>query len=245
MQVCQALRAAARPETVAPTLCSSAWHTLALAESRIYAHTGAALNSCPGCVPNEGESLAIVPMAMLMSAVAIAMLRTPTPKLLVPCDSSLFAIRLPSPLAMRVSAPPPPPLPPLPPLPPSLPPTSLLARDAASYAALIALSTIPAVDWGPANGKFVGMGYFFGLATLTVFAGAQRQDIGEQAPISADSAKLAPFVAGGSLFAIYCLLKFTDFNPATFYQAAACLFACEIWISTAPLVLPPLLTTDY
>ena len=115
-----------------------------------------------------------------------------------------------------------------------MPPATLLLRDLSSYAALGAISILPAVEWADSV-KPVGLFYFFSLAVVTVFAGSLRQDLGEQAPISGANAAAAPFVAGASLFGLYCLLKYTQLDPATVYQFAACTFAL---VSSAEVLAP-------
>ena len=130
---------------------------------------------------------------------------------------------------MKASPPPPPPLP------PPLPATQLLKRDGSIYLSLAAIGVIPAVEWDQPASKAVGLVYFFSLATLSLYAGVLRQDLGEQAPITSNNAAAAPFVAGASLFGLYCLIKFADINPSTVYQFAACTFAL---VSSSELFAP-------
>lgn len=123
---------------------------------------------------------------------------------------------------------------PSPPTPPPLPPTSLLARDLPLYGLLACLSIVPSIEFG-SDSKAFGIVYFFTLATMTLYTGVLRQDLGEAAAITSKNAAAAPFVAGASLFGLYCLLKYTDLDPTTVYQGAACLFALA---SSSEIVRP-------
>ncbi len=114
-----------------------------------------------------------------------------------------------------------------------------MMRDLSGYAGLVALGVVPAVDWTTALGadaaSIARLVYFALLAVGTVYVGAQRQDIGEAAPISRDNAVLAPVVASASLGGLYVLLKYTELNPALIYQVGACAFAL---VSAVELLAP-------
>lgn len=77
----------------------------------------------------------------------------------------------------------------------------------------------------------VRTGYFGMIAVVTVYLGAQRQDIGQlAAPVSGERALAAPVFAAGTLGVLYVLIKYTDFDPGTAYRFFACGFG---WICVA------------
>ena len=89
--------------------------------------------------------------------------------------------------------------------PPSVAPLAVARRSAGGYVGLVALGSIPLVDWaglaattGEPNLlalQIARVSYFSLSAIIAVYIGAQRQDIGNVAPVTGKSSALAPVFA--------------------------------------------------
>jgi minor histocompatibility antigen H13 len=134
------------------------------------------------------------------------------------------------------------------PMPPSISPLALVRRNLPVYFSLLILGILPFLDYNSlvnainSDGMVIDVinvinvvrtGYFGIVAMTTVYLGAQRQDIGmTQTPVSGKRAAFAPLFAGVTLFVLYTLIKYTQFDPGTFYRIFACLFG---WICLAEI----------
>ena len=141
-------------------------------------------------------------------------------------------------------------------MPPSISPMALVRRNLPVYGGLLVLGILPFLDYSSLvnaiNSDGIGVvnvlnvvrtGYFGIVAMTTVYLGAQRQDIGmTQAPVSGKRAALAPVFAGVTLFVLYTLIKYTQFDPGTFYRIFSCLFGliCLAEISQELFGISPL-----
>ena len=124
---------------------------------------------------------------------------------------------------------------------------AVVRRNVPVYLGLCLLGILPLLDFGSLPTALAGTtaiktkdlvevvrtGYFFAVSLLIVYLGAQQQDIGRtQAPISGKRAVFAPVFAGGTLFILYSLIKYTQFDPGTIYRLFCCVFG---WICVAEI----------
>ena len=137
---------------------------------------------------------------------------------------------------------------PPPPPPPALidrPATQVICRDGLAYAlSFLAVAAVPLVDWtaigGPLGKNAARIVYFAGVGIASVYLGAQRQDIGETAPIAGRQAALAPVFASLTLGGLYLLITKFGIDPSLLYRSAACLLGLQrVYRTLAPLVFAP------
>ena len=85
---------------------------------------------------------------------------------------------------------------------------------------MLALGSVPAVDWGTFLGadaaNLARLAYFSLVAVGTVYLGVQRQDQGEASPIDGKSAALAPVFASVTLGGLYFVIKYELYGALAF-----------------------------
>eukprot|EP00592_Proboscia_alata_P006605 CAMPEP_0194360156 /NCGR_PEP_ID=MMETSP0174-20130528/7426_1 /TAXON_ID=216777 /ORGANISM="Proboscia alata, Strain PI-D3" /LENGTH=553 /DNA_ID=CAMNT_0039131455 /DNA_START=206 /DNA_END=1867 /DNA_ORIENTATION=+ len=124
------------------------------------------------------------------------------------------------------------------PAPPAISSMAVVRRDLPLYTGVLALGILPFINYATLLSildldpktlflcsSIIRTLYFSVLAILTVYLGAQRQDIGmTQAPVGTKNAIVAPIFAGVTLGLLYALIKYTDLDPGTLYRVFASLF---------------------
>ncbi|CAN0066087.1 unnamed protein product [Pylaiella littoralis] len=112
----------------------------------------------------------------------------------------------------------------------------LIEEDKNVFIGLFVLQLLPSLLIGY---KFASFVYFGLLAVSTVYLGAKRQDIPDEArnPITMQQALGAPIAASASLFGVFAILKYTDISVGVAYQLLTTFLAVLASVS----VLPPIL----
>ena len=99
--------------------------------------------------------------------------------------------------------------------------TNSVQENLPLYATVVALQALPALPTFSAEGNRVAcLAFFWTTAVLAIAAGAQRPRLDGNPGLSSTSALLAPVISSVSLFGLYTLLKYTDFDPTLIYRVA-------------------------